>query len=94
LAYGIIFSTFPSFKFFVFFGVELTTKFNKEMYKKIKEKRNEPLSNIGQRRLRITEKEKKKEKETVERGSSTLALDLEEGQAVLLAFLLRRLLIL
>ena len=59
----------------------MTTKFNKEMYKKIKEKKNEPLSNIGQRRLRITDKEKEKEKETMERGSSTPALDLEEGQA-------------
>ena len=54
----------------------MTTKFNKEMYKKIKEKKNEPLSNIGQRRLRITDKEKEKEKETVEKGSSTPALDL------------------
>ena len=57
----------------------MTTKFNKEMYMKIKEKKNEPLSNISQRRLRITDKEKKKE--TVERGSSTPTLDLEEGQA-------------
>ena len=57
----------------------MTTKFNKEMYKKIKEKKNEPLSHIGQRRLRITDKEK--EKEVVERGSSTPALDLDEGQA-------------
>ena len=57
----------------------MTTKFNKEMYNKIKEKKNEPLSNIGQRRLRITDKEK--EKEMVKRGSSTPALDLEEGQA-------------
>ena len=59
----------------------MTTKFNKEMYSKIKEKKNEPLSKINQRRLRITDKEKKKEKETMERGSSTPALDLEEGQA-------------
>ena len=59
----------------------MTTKFNKEMYKKIKEKKNEPLSNIGQRRLRIMDKEKEREKETVERGLSTPALDLEEGQA-------------
>ena len=59
----------------------MTTKFNMEMYKKIKEKKNEPLSNIGQRRLRITYKEKEKQKETVERGSSTPTLDLEEGQA-------------
>ena len=57
----------------------MTTKFNKEMYKKIKEKKNEPLSHIGQRRLRITDKEK--EKEVVERGSSTPALDLDEGLA-------------
>ena len=57
----------------------MMTKFNKEMYKKIKEKKNGPLSNIGQTRLRITDKEKEKEKETMERGSSTLALDLEEG---------------
>ena len=56
----------------------MTTKFNKEMYAKIKGKKNESLSNIGQRRLRIIDKEK--EKETVEWGSSTPALD--EGQAV------------
>ena len=31
----------------VFFGAEMTSKFNKEMYKKIKEKKNEPLSSIG-----------------------------------------------
>ena len=54
------------------------------MYKKIKEKKNEPLSNIGQRKLRFTDKEKEREKEMVERGSSTPALDLEEGQAALL----------
>ena len=61
----------------------MTSKFNKEMYKKIKDKKNEPLSSIGQRRLRITdkEKEKEKEKEVVERGLSTPALDLEEGLA-------------
>ena len=57
----------------------MTSKFNKEMYKKIKDKKNEPLSSIGQRRLRITDKEK--EKEVVERGSSTPALDLDEGLA-------------
>ena len=76
-----LFSFFFFKKFLVFFGAEMTSKFNKEMYKKIKEKKNEPLSNIGQRRLRITDKEKEKEKETVERGSSTPALDLKEGQA-------------
>ena len=52
----------------------MMTKFNKEMYKKIKEKKNEPLSNLGQRRLRITDKEKETEKETVERGSWRLKL--------------------
>ena len=57
----------------------MTTKFNKEMYAKIKEeKKNKLLSCIGQRRLRITDKEK--EKETGERGSSTPTLD--EGRAV------------
>ena len=61
---------------------------------KIKEKKNEPLSNIGQRRLRITNKEKEKEKETVERGSSNPTLDLEEGQVAPPAFLLRRLFVL
>ena len=60
----------------------MTSKFNKEMYKKIKEKKNGPLSSIGQRKLRFTDKEKEKEreKEIVERGSSTLILKLEEGQ--------------
>ena len=55
----------------------MTSKFNKEMYDKIKGKKNEPLSSIGQKRLRITDKEK--EKEVVERGSSTPTLDLDEG---------------
>ena len=65
------------------------SKFNKEMYKKIREKKNEPLSSIGQRKQRFTdkekekerEKEKEKEKEIVKRGSSTPVLELEEGQA-------------
>ena len=59
------------------------SKFNKEMYRKIKEKKNEPLSSIGQRKLRFMDKEKEKErkKEIVERGSSTPVLELEEGQA-------------
>ena len=55
----------------------MTTKFNQEMYARIKGKKNKPLSSIGQRRLRVTDKEK--EKETVERGSSTPTLD--EGRA-------------
>ena len=56
----------------------MTTKFNKDMYAKIKGKKNEPLSTIGQRSLRIIDKEK--EKETVERVSSTPAPDLDGGQ--------------
>ena len=56
----------------------MTTKFNKEMYAKIKGKKNEPFSAIRQRMLRITNKEK--EKEMVERVSSTPAPDLDEGQ--------------
>ena len=61
----------------------MTSKFNKEMYKKIREKKNEPLFSIGQRKLRFTDKEKEKEreKEIVERGSSTPVLELKEGQA-------------
>lgn len=62
----------------------MTSKFNKDMYAKIKGKKNEPLSSIGQKTLRFTdrekEKEKEKEKETTERGSSTPTLD-EAGAA-------------
>ena len=63
----------------------MMSKFNKEMYKKIREKKNEPLSSIGQRKLRFTDKEKEKEKEKereiFERGSSTPVLELEDSQA-------------
>ena len=61
----------------------MTSKFNKEMYRKIKEKKNEPLSSIGQKKLRFTDrkKEKEKEKELVERGSSTLILELDGQEA-------------
>ena len=55
------------------FGAEMTSKFNKDMYAKIKAKKNEPLSSIGQKTSRITDKEK--EKEAAERGSSTPTLD-------------------
>ena len=67
----------------IFFGAEMTSKFNKEMYRKIKEKKNEPLSSIGQKKLRFTdkEKEKEKEKELVERGSSTPILELDSQEA-------------
>ena len=60
----------------------MTSKFNKEMYKKIKEKKNKPLSNISQRNLRFMDKENERdrEKEMVERRSSTPTLELEEGQ--------------
>ena len=62
----------------------MTSKFNKEMYKKIREKKNEPLSSIGQKKLRFTDKEKEtekeKEKEIVKRGSSTPILELVDGQ--------------
>ena len=62
----------------------MTSKFNKEMYRKIKEKKNEPLSSIGQKKLRFKdkEKEKEKEKELVERGSSTPILELDGQEAL------------
>ena len=41
----------------------MTSKFSKEIYKKIKEKKNEPLSSIGQKKLRFTDKKKEKERE-------------------------------
>ena len=43
---------------FTLLGAEMTTKFNKEMYAKIKGKKSEPLSAIGQRKLRIIDKDK------------------------------------
>ena len=51
----------------------MTAKFNQEFYAWIKAKKNEPLSSIGKRRLRVVEKGK--EKEVTEKGSSTPALD-------------------
>ena len=50
----------------------MTTKFYQESYAKIKAKKNEPLSSISLRRLRVVEKEK--EKEVVEKGLSTPTL--------------------
>ena len=61
----------------------MTTKFNKDMYAKIKGKKNESLSSIGQRKLKIVDKEKEKEGETAERGLSTPTLD--EGLTAFLA---------
>ena len=77
------FFPFFFFELLVFFCAEMTSKFNKEMYKKIKEKKNEPLSSIGQKKLRFTnkEREKEKEKEMVERGSSTPILELDGQEA-------------
>ena len=49
-----------SFSLSSFFFKEMMTKFNKDLYAKMKAKKNEPLSSIGQRRLKITDKEKKK----------------------------------
>ena len=74
-----IYLIFFFFELLVLFGAEMTSKFNKKMYRKIKEKKNEPLSSIGQKKLRFTnkEKEKEKEKELVERGSSTPTLELD-----------------
>ena len=59
----------------------MTTKFNQEFYARIKAKKNESLSSIGQCRLRVVEREK--EKEITEKDSSTPALD--EGRVVSLA---------
>lgn len=53
----------------------MTTKFNQEFYARSKAKKSEPLSSIGQRRLRLTDREKEKEEEVAKKGSSALALD-------------------
>ena len=66
-------SLFLTSPLFLFSFAEMTTKFNQEFYTRIKAKKNEPLSNIGQRRLRVVEKEK--ENEVTENGLSTPALD-------------------
>ena len=59
----------------------MMSKFNKEMYKEIRENKSGPFSSIGQKKLRFAdkEKEKEKEKEMVERGSSTPILELVDG---------------
>lgn len=63
----------------------MTSKFNKEMYNKIKGKKNEPLSIIGQMTLKIVDREK--EKVAAERGSSTPTPTptLDEGRSASLA---------
>ena len=55
----------------------MMSKFNKEMYKKIRENKSGPFSSIGQKKLRFADKEK--EKEMVKRGSSTPILELVDG---------------
>ena len=74
-----LFFFFFFFEFLVFFDAEMTSKFNKEMYRNIREKKNEPLSSISQRKPRFTDKEKENEREKVivERGLSTPVLELE-----------------
>ena len=63
----------------------MTSKFNKEMYNKIKGKKNEPLSIIGQMTLKIVDREK--EKVAAETGSSTPTPTptLDEGRSASLA---------
>lgn len=71
----IVFSTFCLFLILTLFlpSAEMTTKFNQELKAKIKAKKNKPFFSIGARRLRVVEKEK--EKEVIEKGSSTPTLD-------------------
>ena len=49
---------FLPFPFFlsVFFFVEMTTRFNKDMYAKMRSKKDEPLSNIWKKGVRVTGK--------------------------------------
>ena len=69
----------------------MASKFNKEMYKKIKEKKNEPLSNIGQRKLRFTNKEKERERKKWWRGvHPPLPWAWKRVRQPCLVFLLRR----
>ena len=39
-----------------FLLAEMTTKFNKDMYAKMRSKKDEPLSNLGKKAVRVTEK--------------------------------------
>ena len=85
LSLPLSFFLFKNYYYYYYYFTEMTTKFNKDIYAKVKGKKNEPLSNIGQRRLKIVDKEKEKEKEneSIERGSSTPTLD--EGRVASLA---------
>ena len=49
LFYGLSFLKYPIL-------AEMTTKFNKDMYAKMRSKKDEPLSNIGTKRVRVTGK--------------------------------------
>ena len=42
--------------YFGFFFIEMTTRFNKDMYAKMRSKKDEPLANIGKKGVRITGK--------------------------------------
>ena len=48
----------PFFFFFFKYPIlaEMTTKFNKDMYAKMRSKKNEPLSSIGKKGVRVTRK--------------------------------------
>ena len=57
----IFFQVFLFFFFFSFFNkysilAEITTKFNKDMHAKMRSKKDEPLSSIGKKRVRVTGK--------------------------------------
>ena len=47
---------FGFLSFYFFFFLEMTTKFNKDMYAKMRSKKDEPLSNIGKKGVRVTGK--------------------------------------
>ena len=61
---SICFITFFSFSFYLFiyfvlsaiFSAEITTKFNQEMYTKMRAKKNGSLSSLGKRVVRVVEK--------------------------------------
>ena len=65
------------------------SKFNKDMYAKIKAKKNKPLSSIGQKTLRITDKERERERKKWLKGVRPLLLWTRDGQ-LLLPFPLRK----
>ena len=46
----------PAYSGLFFFFLEMTTKFNKDMYAKMRAKKDEPLSNLGKKIIRVTGK--------------------------------------